>query len=248
MNAAFHAVARGLRLAHVGFLLACWGSASAVGIGWTGSSMYYYRDEMRWLLLGVFGGAVLAAVAGLVVGFVGRVRCLKAPEEYPAVRGRARMAVVLEGSGWASLFAGVGVLTAMGFKLLPQWPWVPGVGMLLSALMVFGGRVMFLVFLRALGRVVEDPETDRRARFSLALFLLDWLAGLVGLAVMAGGSALGIYHWANATGYLIWIVAGMSGLFGLLLYDRLLGGLARAVKAFADDHPADDEDGYEPAE
>lgn len=242
MNSPFHAVARGLRLTNIGFLLACWGAASAFGIGWIWDKSYYGNLNVRVTLLVLLWAAILAGVAGVVAGFIGRIRCLKTPTEFPAVRGRAIAAVVLEGSGWGSLFVGVGVLFAMGYNLLPRAEWVPGIGMLLSGLMLFGGRIMFLRFLRVLCRVVEDRVSARRARFSFALFLTDWAVGLIGVGISAGGSALGMYELTNPIAFLLWIAAGASGLAGLILYDRLLSGLARSVQAFADAHYPDEDD------
>ncbi len=245
MNAAFLAVARGLRLTNIGYLLACWASAAAFGMFWIIDRMisnyYFSSQEWRWVFIGIFIATHVTIVAGVIVGFVGRVRCLRTPTEFTAVRGRALAAIVLEGSGWGSLLVGIGVMFAMGFGWLPRAEWVPGVGMIVSALMVLCGRILFLRFLRVLGRVVEDKASDRRARFSLNLFLIGWGVALVGLGVLAGGGTLGMYEFTTPLAYLIWIAAGMSGLYGLLLYDRLLGNLARSVQAFAESHPNDDE-------
>jgi hypothetical protein len=242
MPTPFHAVARGLRLAHVGFLLACWGAVAAFGIGWVWDKTYYRDDELRLTLLVAMWAAMLAGVAGVVVGFIGRVRCLRMPEEFPAVRGRLLAAVVLEGSGWGSLFVGVGVMFAMVYALLTPHPWIPFVGIGLSGLMLLGGRIMFLRFMSKLAVVVEDAASARRARFSLTLFLTDWGLGLVGVGAAFGMSALGMYDGSKLVAIPIWISAGASGLYGLLLYDRLLGGLATSVRAFADASTADEEE------
>jgi hypothetical protein len=159
------------------------------------------------------------------------------PEEFPAVRGRLLAAVILEASGWGSLFVGIGVMFAMDYRLLPDARWVPLFGMLLSVLMQIGGRIMFLRFLARLAGVIEDTASARRSRFSLTLFLTDWGLGLVGVGAAAGMSALGLYEGSKLVAIPVWITAGASGLYGLLLYDRLLGGLARAVQAFADIPP-----------
>jgi hypothetical protein len=245
MHSPFHAVARGLRVTHVGYLLACWGAAAAFGMHWLNdriiSNYYWHSDEIRWVFIGLFFATLATVVAGLIVGFVGRVRCLKVPEEYTVVRGRALAAVVLEVSGWLSLLVGIGVMAAMGFRWLPSLPWIPGIGMILSGVMVLCGRILFLRFLWALARAVEDGPSGDRARSSLALFLIDWGVGLLGVGVAAGGSALGMYELTSPLAYLVWIAAGASGLYGLILYDRLLGGLARSVQAFADTPPEEEE-------
>lgn len=234
MHSPFHAVARGLRLTHVGFLLACWGAASALGIAWLISTVYYGNTSLRVALWVTFWPVVVTAVAGVIVGFIGRVRCLKTPEEFTAARGRALAAIALEGSGWASLFVGIGIMFAMAYTLLPSAPWIPAIGMLISGLMIFGGRIMFLRFLRFLARAVEDKPSARRARFSLTLFLADWAAALLAWGIGAGGSMLWASDVTNPIAIVVCILAAMSGLYGLLLYDRLLGGLARSVQAFAD--------------
>lgn len=243
MGSPFHAVAHGLRLTNIGFLLACWGAASAFGMYWFIDRVisYPYR-EMRWVYITIFIAAILAGVAGVVVGFIGRIRCLKVPTEFPAVRGRAIVAVVLESSGWGSLFVGVGVAIAMGFRLLPDAPWVPGIGMILSGVMLLSGRIMFLRFLRVLGQVVEDRVSTRRARHSLALFLADWAVGVIGVGTSAGGSMLSMHELTTPLAFLLWIAAGASGLAGLILYDRLLSGLARSVQALADAQLVDEDD------
>lgn len=248
MTSPFHAVARGLRLAQIGFLLACWGGTAAFGMFWfidrVINNSYYRNEEFRWLFLGLFFATLATVLAGVVVGFIGRVRCLRVPEEYPAVRGRLLAAVILEGSGWGSLLVGIGVGIAMGFRWLPDATWVPQLGMVFSGLMVLGGRVMLLRFLRFLARVVEDKPSARRARHSLTLFLADWAAGLVGLGILFFGSAMSMYEVSTPLGYLVWIAAAGSGLYGLLLYDRLLGGLARSVLVFADAHQDDEVEEY----
>jgi hypothetical protein len=247
MHAAFRSVARGLRLTNIGFLLACWASAVALGMFWLIDrdivrSYYIRSNEVRYVFIGLFFASLAAIVAGVIVGFVGRIRCLRTPAEFPAVRGRALAAIVLEGSGWGSLLVGIGVMCAMGFRWLPSAPWVPAIGMGFSGLLILCGRILFLRFLRVLGRVVEDKTSARRARFSLTLFLADWGAGLVGVGVMAGGGALGMEELTYPLAYLIWIAAGMSGLGGLILYDRLLGNLARSVQAFAESFPSEDDE------
>jgi len=234
MDSPFHHVARGLRIAHIGYLITCWAATSAAGIAWALSTTYYGNRELYWPLIISFWTTVAVAVAGVVVGIVGRVRCLRVPAEFPAVRGRVIAAVVLEASGWGSLLVGVGVFFAMIYRVLPRAEWVPAIGMILSGLMLLCGRILFLRFLRVLAREVEDKSTDRRSRLSLALFLTDWAVGLVGVGVAAGGSMLRLYELTTPVVTVLWIAAGMSGLYGLILYDRLLGGLARSVQAFAD--------------
>ncbi len=187
---------------------------------------------------------VVIGVGGAVTGIVGRVKCLKAPPEYPAVRGRAMAAVVLEASGWFSGFVGVGLMFAMGWKWLPQQFWVPAIGVVFSGLLLVCGRILFLRFLRVLARVAEDKAIDRRAKFSLVLFITNWLVGLLAWAVGAGGSAVSVQEMTTPLAFAIGIAAGMSGLAGLVLYDRVLGGLTRSVHAFADAHRDDEEEQY----
>lgn len=241
MSSPFHAVARGLRVAHIGYLLTCWAAASATGIGWFWDKLYY-DSGLRLTIIIAFWSAIAAGVGGVVVGIIGRVRCLATPPDFPAVRGRAIAAVVLEGSGWLSSFVGVAIVFAMGYKLLPSEPLVPVIGLIISAVLLLCGRILFLRFLRVLSRVVEDKSAGRLARLSLILFLTDWAVGLVGLGVSATGSVLRIYELTTPVVTVLWIAAGMSGLAGLILYDRLLGRLARSVQAFADTHPADEEE------
>lgn len=240
MHSPFHAVARGLRLTHAGFLLACWGGASILGITWLISNTYYGDSLLRTTLWVTFWAAVLLGVGGVIVGFVGRVRCLKTPEGLPAARGRVLAAIALEGGGWASLFVGIGVMIAMIYTLLPSAPWIPAIGMGVSGLMIFGGRIMFLRFLRFLARGIEDKPSARRARLSLTVFLLDWAAALVAWGVAVAGSMLWASDVTNPIALVVCIVAGMSGMYGLFLYDRLLGGLARSVRQIA--HDADKEE------
>lgn len=234
MTDAFRSVARGLRVVHTGYLLTCWGATGATVLVWLISNMGYSNDELRLILWIAFWGNIVIGVGGAVSGIVGRVKCLSAPPEYPAVRGRALAAVVLEGSGWLSGFVGVGVLIAMGYKVFPQEPWVPLSGLIFSALLLVCGRILFLRFLRVLARVVDDAETDRRAKHSLAFFLADWAAGLVGTGIAAGGASLSMYELTTPLAFVVYILGGMSGLVGLVLYDRVLGGLTKSVRTFAD--------------
>lgn len=244
MTDAFHAVARGLRVAHAGYLLTCWGATSAGILIWIISNTYYGPDYMRLVLWGGFWLNVSIGVGGVVTGIVGRVRCLRTPPEFPAVRGRAIAAVVLEGSGWLSGFAGAGVGIAMGYRYLPQEPWVLLIGGIFSTLLLLGGRILFLRFLRVLARVVEDNTTARRADYSLALFLADWGAGLLGAGIAAAGSTLSSYQLSTPLAFFVWILTGMSGLAGLVLYDRVLSGLARSVRSFAVAHWDEEEEQY----
>lgn len=245
MNSPIHAVARGLRNADLGFLIAGWGATSALGIGWIWDKIYYHDYLTRIALLVVLVLAILAGLAGVVVGFIGRVRCLRMPEEFPIVRGRAMVAVVLEGSGWASLVVGVGVFFALGFGgFFPGALWISGVGALLSGLSLLGGRILFLMFLRALAAEVEDITSYRRARLSFALFLSQWAVALIALGISMAGGALGINQLTTPI-IVLTLAAGMSGLAGMILYDRLLGGLAKSVQAFAETHAEHDEESEE---
>lgn len=245
MHSAFVAVARGLRVAHIGYLLTCWGATSATALIWFISNVGYRDDPLRLTLWVAFWVNILIGVTGAVTGIVGRVKCLGAPADYPAVRGRAIAAVVLEASGWLSGFVGVGVSFAMGWKWLPQEFWVPAVGVTFSALLLVCGRILFLRFLRVLARVVDDRTTARRAGYSLTLFLADWGASLIGWGMGFGGSALNVQELTTPLAVAIFIVAGMSGLAGLVLYDRVLGGLTRSVEAVAETHHDVEEEQYQ---
>lgn len=252
MTPPLHAVARGVRLTNVGFLLTGWAGAAAFCMFWfidrvvINSYSSAYRSELcRWVFIGLWLATLVAALAGVIVGFVGRCFCLRAPAEFPGVRGRAMTAVVLEGSGWFSLLVGFGVSLAMSFRWLPDAQYVPGIGLCFSLLLMVCGRILFLRFLRKLAVAVEDKPSVRRARFSLSLFLADWLAALVGLGVLAGGGVLYMEELTTPLANVIWIAVGMSGLYGLILYDRLLSHLGRSVQAFADEYHADDDE-YEP--
>lgn len=247
MTDAFHSVARGLRVAHAGFLLTCGGAVSAVILAWLVGEMGWRDDPVRVTLWVAFWLNVAIGVGGVVTGIVGRVKCLNAPPEYPAVRGRAIAAVMLEGSGWLSGFAGIGLTIATGYKLLPQEPVtfiVLIVGGVLSGLMLLGGRVMFLRFLRVLARVVEDKTTARRARLSLALFIAVWAVGLFGWGVGAGGSAINEQEVTTPVAVGVFILVGMSGMVGLVLYDRTLGGLTKSVRDFGDAQRNEEEERY----
>lgn len=245
MTDAFQAVARGLRIAHAGFLLTCWGATSAAVLIWIISNTHYGPDYMRLVLWGGFWLNVLIGVGGVIVGIVGRVRCLKAPHEIPAVRGRALAAGVLEGCGWLSLFVGVGVFFPLGFGgFFPAALWVPGVGLGFSVILLVCGRVMFLRFLYVLARAVEDKSSALRAQLSSALFLADWGVVMLGAGIAAAGSVLRVSELSTPLAFFVWILTGMSGLAGLVLYDRVLGGLTRSVRAFADTHRDDEEERY----
>ena len=137
----------------------------------------------------------------------------------------------------------IGALVAigMGARVLPDASWVPIIGMILSGVMLLSGRILFLRFLHVLAVVVQDHTSNRRAQFSLFLILLNWAAGVVGWVIEVGGSALRM-HGITPLSYLIWIGDGMVGLYGLILYDRLLSGLGRSVQAFADAHGVEEDD------
>jgi hypothetical protein len=244
MHSPFHAVARGLRVAHVGYLLACWGTTAAILIPQVVGRSFSYSSEMYCVVAVTLGLAVLLGLAGVVVGILGRVRCLKLPAEFPAARGRLLAGLILEGCGWVSLLGGAGVAVAMGFRWLPDAAWVPAIGTTFSGIMLLGGRVMFLRFLKLLAGVVDDASSARLARLSLALLLSNFAVGLLGVGVMIGGNTLSLYRLANPLAYLMWAVAGMSGLAGMVLYDRVLGGLALSVQAFAVAHRDEEEELY----
>jgi hypothetical protein len=108
--------------------------------------------------------------------------------------------------------------------------------------MLFGGRIMFLRFLRVLARVVEDRTAARRADYSFALFLADWAAVLLGTGIAIAGSAVSAYAVSTPVAFTVYTLTGMSGLVGLVVYDRVLGGLTRSVRAFADADRSDEED------
>ena len=55
MTSPFHAAARGLWLTHVGFLLTVGGVVSSLVLWWFIAVVIYYRDQSRWLFLGVTG-------------------------------------------------------------------------------------------------------------------------------------------------------------------------------------------------
>ena len=252
MTPPLHAVARGVRLTNVGFLLTGWAGAAAFILFWFldrvvfNSYSYTHRsDAMRWVFIGVWIATLAAALAGVIVGFVGRCFCLRAPAEFPGVRGRAMTAVVLEGSGWFSLLVGFGVSLAMSFRWLPDAQYVPGIGLCFSLLLMVCGRILFLRFLRKLAVVVEDKPSVRRAKLSLTLFVADWLVALLSLGITLGGSELGLEELTTPISSLFIIAVGMSGLYGLILYDRLLSHLGRSVQAFADEYHAEDDE-YEP--
>ena len=238
MTNPFHAVAGGVQQTNAGFVLTGWAVAAVALLFWFIDRGLPYLDcheEFRQEFVALFGVLCVVAVGGVVFGLLGRCRCFALPPDLPAARGWLKLAVALEGCGWGGLLVGAGILFAKQFWRFRVEPWVPAGGMGLSALMLFSGRVAYLRFLRALARVVDDPASDRRGQSALALFLVNWAVGLVGLGALWGGEVLGLYRLTTPLGYLIWTAAGLSGLAGLIVYDRLLGGLGRSVALFADD-------------
>ncbi len=213
----------------------------ALPVGWVWGQMSYRDELLKFTLLTLMWTAILGGVAGVIVGFVGRVFCLRMPEEFPAIRGRARAAVVLEATGWLSLFVGVGLIFSLSELRMYEFMWVPAVGMGFSGLMMFCGRVLFLLFLSKLAAAVEDKPSVRRARWSFALFLTDWGVGLFGLGLSAAGSMLRVYELTSPLVAILWVMAGASGVGGLILYDRLLSGLARTVQKLANEEEEEEE-------
>jgi hypothetical protein len=238
MTNAGHAIARGLKTTRLGFTLAVFLTLGYV-LAYLGIGLAFVVNFLRYnswagyVYVGVLGLLALGALAGMIVGFVGRCRCLATPDEWLVARTRIRLAVLLEACGWLSGLGNFFAAWAIALRWIPLPMIAAGITAGLSVLMLVLGRVMFLRFARAVSDTLGDEPLARQAARSLVLFVTTVACGVVGFALFQAsfnipGSAP-LKTTSGAVGFGLWVAAGAVGLVGLFVYDRLLGRLRVAV-------------------
>jgi hypothetical protein len=250
MTTAAPAVARGLKLIHVGLvttMLLAVGYVLALGIVGTLTAQFVrYHPWVGFAFVGVLTLIALGTVAGMLTGFVGRCRCLATPEEWPAARTRIRMAVLLEACGWLSGLANFAAAWGIATRWIPLPMIAAGVTAGLSVLMLVLGRVMFLRFARAVADALGHEPLARQAARSLVLFVTLVACGVIGFALLQASYILPasapVTTVSAALGMGLWVAAVAVGLAGLFVYNRLLGRLRTAVAGTSESATATDEE------
>lgn len=224
-------VGRGLGIVHWGFRLitgavvvACVGVVLAAV---TDARHHTYALEL--LLAANFALGSCAVCVGVLIGFVGRVRCLETPPELPTARVRVRLAALLEGCGWLSgiVNAGIAWATAIGSIRLP-WEVLHAV-FGFAFLLFLAGRVFFFSYLRALARSVDTPVPASSPLIAIMVVVTasTMVSTSVGLLITSNGTvALSPGRMATMGGTFLGTLAVLTGLY---LYGRTLRRLREAV-------------------
>jgi len=198
MSSGPEAVARGLRTAHFAFWSTVTMSGLTVGlflaVGVFGSDFLRNNTTLGIIYGGLICISALAAVIGMIVGFVGRCRCLATPPEFATARTRIRLAVLLEGCGWLSGVANLAVAVANSLLVLRLPGDVLKTTTALSFLLLVAGRMMFLWYARSLADATGNNSLARLAARSLVLFIA------VAVSVVIGGVPIFTVSAINSPG------------------------------------------------
>lgn len=242
MGESARSLSRGLSTVLVGFWIVL--AATVVSAG-----ALAYDGWPPAARIAVLCPALAVGAAGLVVGFVGRRRCLAIPDEWQTARTRLRMAVLLEASALLSVLANFGVGVGLAVTA-PRWMSIPALGTGVPLLLLVLGRVMFLRFTRAVAEELGNTLLVRRVATLLVLFVSAIASATIGFALGVAGnwiapSATSTVAYAICGGLLL--AASVVGLIGLTFYARLLGRLREAVLHVTGLNDAENEPAHSPS-
>jgi len=232
-------------MSSVGFRLTTWAVASFLIICAVSIPFPFWFTSLLYILpLGCATIAALVAVAGLIIGFVGRCRCLATPPEFATARTRIRLAVILEGCGWLSGVANLAVAVANSLLVLRLPGDVLKTTTALSFLLLVAGRMMFLWYTRSLADAAGNNSLACLAARSLVLFIAVAVSVVIGgvpiftvSAISSPGTSTAM-TFAVGFGAGLWFAACGVGVYGLIVYARLLRQLPDAAAELVSHTPA----------
>lgn len=213
-------------------------------------------------VIGVTG--VLGAIGGIVM-LLGGLRCTAVPEEVPGAKGKITASVAL---AVVALLVGVAVnLDQLVFHFVPMM--ASGAAQMVASLLNVIAAVLFLLFTARVAEFIGRPDRAKSAQTVLILYVVMIVLGIlmIGITIallfvsgfdpanpnapppqigQPGGpppnpALLGLSFAICGVGCPLIIIALVS----LILYARLLVGMAKACDEFADDptgRPADERD------
>ena len=268
MSDAFRALAGGFRLVYVGLVLvvlsvlvnAIGGPAANAVAQAQGAPPPQIGVPPQGPALVVATVAGLIALAGGVLGLLGRIRCLAVPDAVPGAKGKIVTSVALEAVG-LTLAVAVNV-DQSAVHALPMWASASG-GLVATAINVTAG-ILFLLFTAAVARFIGRQDLARSTRtllwlYGILLVLMVLLAGVLAwiIAQMGGLANLGdppaqvrpqdVPPGAAAGGLVmcgLGCPAMVLGLVSVILYARLLIGMRQACLRYAVGGAAAEEAGW----
>lgn len=234
-------VGRGLAIVQWGFRLVA-GAVWLVAVLIVLVATIEARGGQSWvILIGLIplgASAVgLSAPLGVLVGFIGRVRCLETPPELPIARTRVRLAALLEGCGWLSGVVNCGVAWATAVRSISV-PWeVVHAVFGLSFVLFLAGRVISFAYLLALARSVDatPPADSPLLTLMVVVTASTMVFSSVGLLLTSNGHVPLKPEQMVTMG--VTFVGTLGVLTGLSVYGRLLRRLREAITVTA--HPAE---------
>lgn len=239
MSADLMRVSKGLKLIFRGlmlFLLAVvLGSVAMIGVGLLMETQGPMGGLPLLIVMAVFG---TAAVAGNVVGLIGRVYCLATPDEARRAKSRITLSTLFEAC-W--LFSGVvTIVDYSGTNLFP--PEVRLVAAGFSNLMQLAAAVLFLLFAKSFALFVRSRSLADDAVSALYPIITAFTLYLFGMGVIVVVPILG-GNWGPCVGVLLIFVALIFGAVALVKYARVVTNLSMAVHWFAREEARYEESG-----
>ena len=129
----------------------------------------------------------LLALAANILGLVGKVLCIAVPKEFGAAKTLIVTAVVMEVA--AIGVNGLGIANAAAGGIVP--PPFDGIANLLSMLLNVGGSILFLFFIRAVARAIDESSLAADATSVLWLSVAAVGCYITAVGVMVAGMLAG---------------------------------------------------------